>query len=78
LKIRKLVLTLSWYESKFFAEAAPWLKRLVTGFPPRRPVSGQVEFVVGEVELGQVSPSTLFPLPIHQIPHPQNHPWRVQ
>jgi hypothetical protein len=40
-----------------FFEAVPWLKRLVAGFPPRRPgfASGQhVGFVVDKAALGQV------------------------
>jgi hypothetical protein len=40
-------------------KAAPCLKWLVAGFPPRRPGSGQVGFVVDKVALGQVSPINL-------------------
>jgi hypothetical protein len=56
----------------------PWLKRLVAGFPPRRPGfdprSGHVGFVVDKVALGQVFSEYFgFPCqhPIHQLPH--NH-----
>jgi hypothetical protein len=64
--------------------AAPQLKRLVAGFPPRRPGfnpgSGQVGFVVDKVALGQVF-SEYFGFPchsFHQILHPHNHPGQVQ
>jgi hypothetical protein len=65
--------------------AAPWLKRLVAGFPYRRPRfepgSGQVGFVVGKVALGQVF-SEYFGFPcqssFHQILHHHNHPGQVQ
>jgi hypothetical protein len=63
--------------------AAPLLKRLVAGFPPRRPGfnpgSGQVGFVVDKVS-GQVF-SEYFGFPchsLHQILHPHNHPGQVQ
>jgi hypothetical protein len=40
----------------------PWLRRLVAGFPPRRPGfetrSGHVEFVVDKVAVGRFTPST--------------------
>jgi hypothetical protein len=55
--------------------AAPKLKRLVAGFPPRRPGSGHVGFVVDKVVLGQVF-SEYFDFPCqsssHQLLH--NHP----
>jgi hypothetical protein len=62
---------------------APELKRLVAGFPPRRPGfaprSGQVRFVVDEVALGQVF-SEYFGFhrqsSFLQILHPHNHPGR--
>jgi hypothetical protein len=68
-----------------FSKAAPELKRLVAGFPPRRPGlkpgSGQVGFVVDKVALGQVS-SEYFGFPclssFHQILHHHNHPGQVQ
>jgi hypothetical protein len=45
-----------------YFKAVPQLRRLVAGFPPRRPGleprSGHVGFVVDEVALGQVFPST--------------------
>jgi hypothetical protein len=64
--------------------AAPYLKRLVAGFPPRRPGfdpgSGQVGFVVDKVTLGQVS-SEYFRFPcqssFNQILHYHNHPGLV-
>jgi hypothetical protein len=66
-------------------KAAPLLKRLVVGFPPRRPgfepVSGQVGFVVDKVALDQVF-SEYFGFPyqssFHQILHFHNHPGQVQ
>jgi hypothetical protein len=66
-------------------KAAPWLKRLVAGFPPRRPGlepgSGQVGFVVDKVALRQVF-SEYFGFPcqssFHQILHHHNHPGQVQ
>jgi hypothetical protein len=59
----------------------PWLRRLVTGFPPRRsgfePGSGHVEFVVDKVELGQVF-SEYFGFPcqftFHRLFHNHHHP----
>jgi hypothetical protein len=59
--------------------AAPLLKRLVAGFPPRRPGvepgSGQVGFVVDKMALGQVF-SEYFGFPcqssFHHLLH--NHP----
>jgi hypothetical protein len=58
---------------------APQLKRLVAGFPPRRPGfhpgSGQVAFVVDKVTLGQVFPEYFgFPCQssLYQLTH--NHP----
>jgi hypothetical protein len=59
--------------------AAPLFKRLVAGFPPRRPGfhpgSGQVGFVVDKVAQGQVI-SEYFAFPcqssFHQLLH--NHP----
>jgi hypothetical protein len=65
---------------KSIALAAPQLKRLAAGCPPRRPGfnpgSGQVRFVVDKVALGQVfSEDFGFPcLSFHQILHPHNHP----
>jgi hypothetical protein len=64
-------------------KAAPYLKRLVAGLPPRRtgfePGSGQVGFVVDKVALGQVF-SEYFGFPcqssFHQILHHYNHPGR--
>jgi hypothetical protein len=61
--------------------APPQLKRLVAGFPPRRPGfdpgSGQVGFVVNKVALGRVF-SEYFGFPcqssFHQILHHHNHP----
>jgi hypothetical protein len=61
------------------ASAKPQLKRLVAGFPPRRPGldpgCGQVGFVVDKVVLGQVF-SEYFGFPcqssFHQLLH--NHP----
>jgi hypothetical protein len=64
---------------------APQLKRLVPGFPTRRPGfepgSGQVGFVVDKVALGQVfSENFGFPcqFSFHKILHPHNHPRQVQ
>jgi hypothetical protein len=61
------------------SEAAPWLKQLVAGFPPRRPGfepgSSHVGFVVDKVALGQVF-SEYFGFPcqssFHRFLH--NHP----
>jgi hypothetical protein len=60
--------------------AAPYLKRLVAGFPPRRPGfdpgSGQVEFVVDKMALGQVFPEYFgFPCQssFHQLLHNRPH-----
>jgi hypothetical protein len=66
-------------------EAAPQLKRLVAGFPPRWsgfvPESGQVGFVVHKVALGQVF-SEYFAFScqssFHQILHPHNYPGQVK
>jgi hypothetical protein len=66
-------------------KASPQLKRLVSGFPPRRPRfkpgSGQVGFEVDKVALGQVF-SEYFGFPcqfsFHQILHRHNHPGQVQ
>jgi hypothetical protein len=58
--------------------AVPWIKRLITGFPPRRPgfASGQhVGFVVDKAALGQVS-SEYFDFPcqsFHQFLNHHNH-----
>jgi hypothetical protein len=67
------------------AEAAQQLKRVVAGFPPRRPglapESGQVGFVVGKVALGQVFSEYLgfsCQSSFHQILHPPNHLGHVQ
>jgi hypothetical protein len=65
-------------------KAAPKLKRLVAGFPLRRPGfdpgSGQVGFVVDKVALGRVF-SEYFGFPcqssFHQILH-HKHPGQVQ
>jgi hypothetical protein len=65
--------------------AAPQLKRLVAGFPPRlhgfKPGTSQVGFVVDKVEMGQVF-SEHFGFPrqssFHQILHHHNHPGQVQ
>jgi hypothetical protein len=66
--------------------AAPWIKRLVAGFPPRRPGfdpgSGQVGFVVDKAALGQVF-SEYFGFPCQSsfhriILHPHNHPGQVE
>jgi hypothetical protein len=70
--------------SNLSTKAAPYLKRLVAGFPPRRPGfkpgSGQVGFVVDKVALGQVF-SEYFGFPcqfsFHQILH-HNHAGQVQ
>jgi hypothetical protein len=64
---------------------APWLKRLVAGFPPQRagfePGFGQVGFVVDKVALGRVF-SDYFGVPcqssFHQILHPHNHSGQVK
>jgi hypothetical protein len=64
--------------------AAPYLKQLVAGFPPRRPGlapgSGQVGFVVDKVPQGKIF-SEYFGFPcqssFHQILHPHNHPGQV-
>jgi hypothetical protein len=59
------------------------LKRLVAGFPPRRPgfASGQhVGFVVNKAALGQVF-SEYFGFPcksLHQFLHHHNHPGLAQ
>jgi hypothetical protein len=57
------------------------LKRLVAGFPPRRPGSGQVGFVVDKVAPGQVF-SEYFGFPsqstFHQFLQHHNHPGQVQ
>jgi hypothetical protein len=67
-------------------KAAPYLKRLVAGFPPRRPGfdpwSAEVGFVVDKVALGQVF-SEYFGFPCQSsfdriILHPHNHPGQVQ
>jgi hypothetical protein len=65
-------------------KAAPLLKRLVIGFPPRRPEfepSGQVGFLVDKVALGQIF-SEYFNFTcqssFHQILHSHNHPGQVQ
>jgi hypothetical protein len=66
-------------------EAAPYLKRLVTGFPQRRPRfapgSGQMGFVVDKVTLWQVF-SEYYGFPcqslFHQILDPHDHPEQVQ
>jgi hypothetical protein len=61
--------------------AAPNLKRLVAGFTPQRPGSGQVGFVVVKVAVGQVF-SEYFGFPcqslFHQILHHHNHPVQVE
>jgi hypothetical protein len=67
------------------SQAAPLLKRLVAGFPPRRPGfepgSDKVRFVVDKAALGQVF-SAYFGFPcqssIHQIFHPHYHSGQVQ
>jgi hypothetical protein len=67
------------FKNVFLEGAAPQLKRLVAGFPPRRPWfdpgSGKVGFVVDKVALGQVF-SEYFGFPcqssFHQLLH--NHP----
>jgi hypothetical protein len=50
----------------------PWLRRLVTGLSPRRPVfdpgSVHVGFVVNKVALGQVLPRVLRFSPLNFIP----------
>jgi hypothetical protein len=64
-------------------QAAPKLRRLVAGFPPRwpgfAPGSGQVGFVVDRVSLGQVF-SDYFGIScqcsFHHVLHPHNHPGR--
>jgi hypothetical protein len=66
-------------------KAVPQLKRLVAGFPPRRPRfepgSSHVGFLVDKVALGQVF-SEYFGFPyqssLHQILHPHYHPGQVQ
>jgi hypothetical protein len=73
------------HKSKSRNLAAPYLKRLVAGFPTRRPGfelgSGQIGFVVDKVALGQVF-SEYFGFPFqslfHQILHHHNHPGQVQ
>jgi hypothetical protein len=55
------------------SKTVPYLRRLVTGFPPRRPgfepSSGQVGFVVDKVVLGQVFSEYFgFPLAIFILP----------
>jgi hypothetical protein len=60
--------------------AVPWLRRIVAGFPPRRPgfdsVSGHVGFVVDKVALGQVF-FEYFGFPcqslFHQLLHNHHH-----
>jgi hypothetical protein len=62
------------------SRAAPQLERLIAGFPPQRPGSGQVGLVVDKVALGQVV-SEYFSFPcqssFHQILNPHN-PGQVQ
>jgi hypothetical protein len=57
MRIQHLVKMLPLYEPRY-VRAAPWLRRLVAGFPPRRPGfeprSGHVGFVVDKVTLGEV------------------------
>jgi hypothetical protein len=59
--------------------AVPQLKRLVAGFPPRRPGfdprSGHVGFVVDKVTLGQVFSDFGFPCQysFHQLLHNHHH-----
>jgi hypothetical protein len=68
---------------KIHKKAVPQLKRLVAGFPPRRPgfASGQhVGFVVDKAALGQVF-SEYFGFPcqsFHQFLHNHNHPVLAQ
>jgi hypothetical protein len=72
------------YILKVRIRAAPQPKRLVAGFPPRRPGfapgSAQVWFVVDKVALGQVF-SEYFGFPcqssFHQILHHHKHPAQV-
>jgi hypothetical protein len=56
--------------------AVPWLRRLVAGLPPRRPVfnpgSVHVGFVVDKVALAQVFPRVLRFSPVNFIP-PELH-----
>jgi hypothetical protein len=62
-------------------EAVPQFRRLVAGFPPRRPGfetrSGHVGFVVDKVELGHIF-SECFGFPcqfsFHRLLHIHNHP----
>ena len=68
---------LSWEVStsetgKELIRAVPWLRQLVAGLPPRRPVfdpgSANVGFVVDKVALGQVFPRVLRFSPVNFIP----------
>jgi hypothetical protein len=74
----------SCFDTKILNLAAPELKRLVAGFPPRlpgfKPGSSHVGFVVDKVALGQVF-SEYFDFPCQsflQIFHHHNHPGLAQ
>jgi hypothetical protein len=69
----------NYYSNERHVKAAPWLKRLVAGFPPKQPGfdpgSGQLGFVVDKVALGKVFYEYFgFPCQssFHQLIH--NHP----
>jgi hypothetical protein len=78
--------TSSYLSLESAVRAAPYLKRLVSGFPPRRPGfapgSGQAGFVVVKVVLKQVF-SEHFGFPcqnrsFHQLLHHHNHPGQTR